>query len=220
MATLTLTVGASTDDASLMDGSGYQDSNTTESVGACGNSPTPTDSGQGWRYTAVTLAAADTINSAFQKLMKDTTEFSQHNNRWTCEAADNATTFSVTVPPGQRAIVATIIVDQTNILTLDVTVYNYPNAGADQTSYGAAIANVTGRAGWASGNALNLINQSKQDAGQNTGFSRKSFHTWDSATASSEPQLVIDYTAGAAASASASQMAARQGQRTGYGVHR
>lgn len=145
----------------------------------------------------MTLAGSDTINSAILKLMKSTTQFSTQDNRWTCVNEDNTATFSSGSAPGSRAIVATITAESNNLNETTGTVYNFPRAGADQTSFGGAVANVTARGGWASGNALAVVNQSKQDAGQTAGFARKIWHTWDSATASSEPQLVIDYTAGA-----------------------
>lgn len=195
MATLTLSVGASADDAKL-DDVGYDDSATTFNVGHPG-SPTATDSGQGWRFTNVTLGVADTINSAILKLMKSGTQFSTQANRWTCVNEDSTATFSSGSAPGSRAIVATIVAESNNVNETDGTVYNFPRAGADQTSFGGAVANVLARGGWASGNALAVVNQSKQDAGQGAGFSRKLWNAWDSSVASSEPQLVIDYTAGA-----------------------
>lgn len=200
-ATLTLTVGASTDDAVLND-SGYQDDSTTSSaaevIGQPGAATTAANSGQGWRFTNVTLAAADTVNSANLKLMKSGTQFSTYANRFTAIAEDNTATFSSGSAPGSRAITTgSIAVESLNTNQVDGTVYNHPSTGALQTTLGAAVAAVTARAGWASGNALAIVNQSKQDASQGAGFSRKTFHDWDSAVASSEPQLVIDYTAGA-----------------------
>lgn len=197
MATLTLTVGASADDARLSD-LGYDDTETAMQVGGTGT--TNANHGQGWRFTNVTLSSTDTINSAILKLMKSTTQFSQQNNHWTCMAADNIATFSSGAPPGSYAPVATIVDDQNNVNETTGTVYNFPRSAGNQTTFGGAIANVLARAGWASGNALAVGNNLDQDTGEYTTFARKLWHTYDSTTASSEPQLVIDYTAGAAAS--------------------
>lgn len=196
MATLTLTLGASADDQVLND-IGYDDTNTVMIVGTPGSAATAADSGQGWRFLNVTLAGADTVTSAVMKLMKSGTQFSQFNCRWTAIDEDNTATFSAGSPAGARSIVtASIAVDATNVNHVDGTVYDLPSTAGLRTTLGAAIEAVLNRAGWASGNALGIVNQSKQDASQGTGFSRKNWHSWDSATASSEPQLVITYTAG------------------------
>jgi len=192
MATLTLTLGASADDA-LINDLAYDDTATTMNVGGVGSAP-QANYGEGFRFTNVTLAGADTINSAILKLMKSGTQWSTQDNRWTCVDADNTPTFSSGNPPGSRAIVATIVDESNNVNETDGTVYNFPRGSGDQTAFGGAIANVTGRAGWASGNALAVVNNSDQDASAHQTFTRKSFHTWDSSVGSSEPQLVIDYT--------------------------
>lgn len=202
MATLTLTVFSSTDDAVIND-IGYADSTLVSAsagnIGTPGPATTAANSGQGWRFTGVTLSASDTINSAILKLMKNGTAFSQQNNRWTFANEDNAATFSSGSAPGSRAIVASPITDNNNVNETTGTVYNFPRSGANQTTFGARLASVLARGGWSSGNAVAVINQSKQDASQGTGFNRKVWHDWDSATASSEPQLVIDYTPGVTA---------------------
>lgn len=195
MATLTLTLAASSDDALVSD-LAYDATGTTMQVGGT-NSTSAANTGQGFRFTNVTIAAADTINSVILKLMKSATVFSTQNNRWVFANEDNSATFSSGSPPGSRAIVATIVPDSNNLNETDGTVYNFPRAGADQITLGTSLAAVKNRAGWASGNAVSLINNSKQDASFVGTSARKAWHTWDSATASSEPQLVIDYTAGA-----------------------
>lgn len=193
MATLTLTVGASADDALISD-LAYDDANGTMGVGGVSNVPLA-NYGQGWRFTSVTLAGADTINSALVRLTKNGTQFSAQDNRWTCVDADNTPTFSAGNPPGSRAIVATKVTDSNSLNEIDATQYDFPRAGADQISFGAAIANVTGRGGWASGNALAVVNNSDQDASAFENFARKNWWTFDHGSA--QPQLVIDYTAGA-----------------------
>lgn len=195
MATLTLTVGATADDARVND-LGYDNTETAMQVG--GANTTTGNYGQGWRFLNVTLGGSDTINSAILKLMKSTTQFSNQVNRWTFAAEDNAATFSSGSPPGLRAIVASPVADTNNLNETDTTVYNFPRSAPNQVTLGARLASVTARGGWASGNAVAIVNNSKQDASANTTSARKLFHTWDSATGSSEPQLVIDYTAAAA----------------------
>lgn len=195
MATLTLTVAASADDA-LVDNLGYADTGTTMGVG--GTNTTNANHGQGWRFLNVTLTAADTATSVVLKLMKSATAFSQQDNHWTCMAADNIATFSSGAPPGSYAPVATVVNDQNNVNETDATVFNFPRAGAGQTSFAGAINNVLARAGWASGNALAVGNNLDQDTGEYTTSARKFWHSWDSATVGSEPQLVITYTPGAA----------------------
>lgn len=215
MATLTLTAAASSDDA-MLDDNGYDDTLNYMNIGTPGAAVTPADSGSGWRFTNVTLNTTDVINSAILKLMKITTSFAQQNNRWTFANEDNSATFSSGSPPGSRAIVATIVVDNNNVNETDGTVYNFPRAGSDQITFGVALALVTARGGWASGNAVSAINQSKQDVLQGSGFARKTFHSFDSSVSASEPQLTIDYTV-AAAPASSNPSQVRSGRQTGIG---
>lgn len=199
MATLTLTVGASADDGVIND-IGYDDTGTTMLVGTPGPATTAANSGQGWRFTNVTLTGADTVTSAVMKLMKSGNNWNTVNYRWTAIDEDNTPTFSSGNAPGSRAIVSASIAAQSlNVSLTNGVVYDRPSTGALQTTLGAAIEAVINRAGWASGNALGIVNQSKQDASQQAGFSREDYHTYDSATASSEPQLVITYTAGGGA---------------------
>lgn len=197
MAVLTLTVAASADDA-LIDDVGFNATNTTMQVG--GTNTTNVNHGQGWRFTGVTLTAADTATSVALKLMKSGLQFSQQDNHWTCMAADNIATFSSGAPPGSFAPVATIINDQNNVSEADATVFSFPRSAGNQTSFAGAINNVLARGGWASGNALAVGNNLDQDTGEYTTSARKTWHTWDSVTAASEPQLVITYTPGATSS--------------------
>jgi len=194
MATLTLTVSASADDAVLND-IGFSETADPMIVGTPGASPTATNSGQGWRFTGASALDGATINSAILKLMKAGTQWSQQDNRWTCADEDSPATFSEGSPPGSRAIVATIVGESNNVNEIADTVYNFPRSSGNQTSFGGSVQNAVDRAGFT--DTLAVINQSKQDVSQGSGFVRKNWHSWDSATASSEPQLVIDYTAGA-----------------------
>lgn len=197
MATLTLTVGASSDDAVIDEfEGGYNDTSTFHFMGQMGSSP-PANFGTGLRFTNVTLTGADTINSASLKLMKDTTEFITVPWRLAVIDADNTATFSSGSPPGARAIVATITTESVNTNHTDGTVYTFPTTGTPQATFGGAMAGVFDRGGWASGNALGIVNSSDQDAGVSNGFGRETYHMYDSSVSASEPQLVIDYTAGA-----------------------
>jgi hypothetical protein len=194
MATLTLTVAASTDDAYIHAGVGYDDGFAAMTAGGVGVGP-PANYGQGWRFTNVTLTAADTINSAYLSMMKNGTEWKLVTHRWTCVNEDNTPTFSSGNPPGSRSISATIVAESNDVNTTDGTVYEFPDSSGDKVTFGAAVASVIARGGWASGNALAVVNNSDQDASANENNSNKSYHTWDSSVSASEPQLVIDYTA-------------------------
>ena len=195
MATLTLTLAASADDAALSD-LGYDDSGTTMNVGATGTSSG--NYGQGWRFTNVTLTSADTVTSVKLQLVKNGDQWVTYINRFTCINEDNTAAFSSGSPPGSRAIVATIVVDNTNVNELGGTTIDLPHASGDQDSLAAAVQAVINRAGWASGNAIAIVNNSAQDASAETGFARKSFYTYNNG-AGFEPKLVITYTPGAAA---------------------
>ena len=196
MATLTLTVGASADDAIIND-SAYDDTGTTMNVGGVGTSPN-TNFGQGWRFTGVTLNGSDTVTSAVMKLMKSSTQWLTCDHRWTAILEVNTATFSSGSAPGSRSIATNIAGESLNVNHTDGTVYDLPSTGGLQSTLGAAIDEVISQGSWASGNALAVVNNSDQDASANQTFGRESYHTYDSSTSSSEPQLVITYTPGAA----------------------
>ena len=200
MATLTLTVAASADDAVIDEFTGgYDDTSTFQFYGQPGASP-PSNYGAGLRFTNVTLTGADTITSAQIKLMKDTTEFINVPWRLAVVDQDNTATFSSGSPPGARAIVATIAFESVNTNHTDGTVYSFPVNATQQGNLGTALGTVFDRGGWASGNAVAIVSSSDQDASVTLGYGRETHHNYDSSVASSEPQLVITYTAGAAAS--------------------
>lgn len=196
MATLTLTVGASSDDAVIDEFTGgYDDTSTFQFYGQPGSSP-PSNFGAGLRFTNVTLTGADTINSVTLKLMKDTTEFINVPWRLAAINQDNTATFSSGSPPGSRAIVATIASESVNVNHTDGTVYSFPTTATPQADLVTAVSAVFDRGGWASGNALGIVSSSDQDSGVTNGFGRETHHNYDSSVSASEPQLVIDYTAG------------------------
>lgn len=194
MAQLVLTTLANADDLGIADA----EASNPMSVGGVTTTPIA-GHGQGWRFDGVTLTGADTISSAVLSLMKNGTLFSLQENRWTVEDSDDAAQFSTSSPtrPGDRAIL-TPIGDSQDSNQTDGTRYDFPYAGADQTTLGARIATVLDRAGWASGNAIAILNNSDQDASAVQSFARKNFHDHNSATANSEPTLTITYTAAAA----------------------
>lgn len=204
MATLAIDVAASTDDAVVTSSGGYNNTDTVILVGGLGTATT--DGGQGWRFDNVTLTSADTINTAHISQMKSGSAWSSIAIRITAIDEDDTATFSSGSPPGARAIVsASIGVETPDVNRTSGTRYNIPAGSTPRATLAAAITAVIARGGWASGNAIGIVNNSEQDASYNTGFARENFHSWDSATASSEPQLVIDYTAGATAKAAPSR---------------
>lgn len=175
---------------------GYNDDRAFMFFGSPGN-PIPTNGGMGLRFTNVTLSGADTINAARISLVKDTTEWYTVNWRLAVVDADNTPTFSSGNPPGSRAIVAgQVAAESLNANHTDGSTYTFPTTAPLQATLGAAIAAVLARGGWASGNALAVVNQSDQDAGAQTTGQAETFSTWDAPTALA-PQLIIDYTAGA-----------------------
>lgn len=201
MATLTLTVGASTDDAVLetIFSGAYNDSEAFMFFGSPGN-PIPTNGGMGLRFTGVTLTAADTLTAAVLSMVKDTTEWFTVNWRLAVVDADNTPTFSAGNPPGSRAIVAaSIAAESVNTNHTNGSTYTFPTAGGGQTTLAAAISAVLARGGWSSGNAIAVVNQSDQDASAQTTGQDETYSSWDAPTAQA-PQLIITYTPGAAPS--------------------
>lgn len=200
MATLTLTIAASAGDRSRVRD---LDNVSPMYLGGVGTSGSNVAYGHGWRFVSVTLLGADTVTSAVLKLMKNGTAAGQLASRLTCTAEDNrAANWNANSPnrPGDPAIQSgSIAAETTNVTHTDGVVYDFPTTGTLQGTLGAAIEATVNRAGWASGNALGIVDNSDQDASASETFSRKAFHDFESATASSEPQIVITYTAGAIA---------------------
>lgn len=201
MATLTLTVAASTDDANLSD-AGYSDNEATMVFGGTGSNPA--NHGSGFRFTGGGALDGATINSAYLYLMKSGGAWQGIATRLTTEAADSGATFSSGSPPGSRAIATNIADDIPDRNMIDGTFYDFPSNNGDKTTLGAAIQEVTDRAGYT--DTLVVVCNSDQDAGAYTTFARSPFHTYDSGTADSEPQLVIDYTAAAGPAATTGYM--------------
>lgn len=200
MATITLTVAANDDDwitdqdynASSNGGAG-----TAIRLGGVGDTP-PAGHGQGFRFTGAGALDGATINGAYLSLMKNGTAWVNLTTRLTFQDADAPATFDGTTgQPGDRAIVGTNIVDYAvDVNRTDGTRYQFPEV-ADQDVLAANLQSVTDRAGFVS--VLALISNSDQDASAYANFGRTDFHPFESATSNSEPQLVVDYTAAAAA---------------------
>lgn len=200
--TLNPSVSASADDARVSD-LGY--SHTTNTIGVGGNGTSTGNTGQGWRFLNITLTGSDTVDTVRLDLVKHGDAWVTITNRWTFIAEDNTATFSSGNPPGARAIVSgTPIVDDSGINRTDGTTYPFPPS-ASQDNLALLMQEVIDRAGWASGNALAIVNNSKQDASAQSGFARTTFATWDHTTHAA-PILVVDYTAGGAAAELASSV--------------
>ncbi len=203
MATLTLTCAANNDDVYVMQGG--SGSGSPLLWGGTG-SPMPTGGGVGLSFPSATLVGADTINSAYVSMMKSGAQFITVSVRLAVVDEDNRGSFTTSSPnrPGDPAIVAGTIPDTSdNISYSDGARYEWPRA-ADTTgraNLGTLLAAVFDRGGWASGNSVCVVCNSAQDASAYTTTARINVHSVESATASSEPQLVIDYTAAAAGAA-------------------
>jgi hypothetical protein len=197
MATLTITGSANGHDRERVRD---LDNNVPWRLGGVGSSGSNTAYGMGFRAINVTLSGTDTITDAYMDVLKSSTQFSQMDQRWVFTDEDNrGANWSASSPnrPGDPAIQSSFIaVDTANISHTDAVRYQFPSDGTEQGTLGSGGDATISRAGWASGNALAVVCNSDQDASAYENFSRKSFHDVDSATASSEPSLVITYTAG------------------------
>jgi hypothetical protein len=201
VATLTLTVAANSDDYEFSDA---DNPNSGNPIRLGGVNTTTAGHGIGFRFDNVTLTSADTITSVRLSLMKSGSQWSQMSCRWAFENSDDAAPFSGSSPnrPGDRPIVSGSIADQSlDRNETDGTRYEFPSTTPLRTTLAAGLTAVLARGGWVSGNAVALICNSDQDASAYTTSARKNFHGYESATASSEPQLIIDYTPGSSGTA-------------------
>lgn len=198
MATLTLTIASNGDDREISD---LDDPNSSLYMRVGGVSTTPlAGHGIGFRFTNVTLTGADTINNVIISLYKETTHWTNQADRWTFQDVDSASAFTGTSPnrPGDPAVVTTNIAAEThNINHADNTRYSLPTTTPLRETLAANLSTVLDRGGWASGNAVALVCNSDQDTSAVASSARKSWAAYDHADASSEPQLIIDYTAAA-----------------------
>lgn len=196
MAQLILTIAASGDDITWDGLLTYSDraSATDLLIGGVGGTP-GANYGHGFRFTNATIPVGATITRVRFRVMKQGTQFSSQADRWCFAAEDNCAAFSVGSPPGSRAITTNIADETNNTNETDGSVIDLPRSTTlQQTTLAAALQEVINRAGWASGNAIGLLDNSDQDASAFQNTQRKNWHSFDSAVASSEPQLVIDYT--------------------------
>ncbi len=190
---LDLTIAAGTDDVAYND-IAYDDTATTGPVGGVGTSPNASY-GQGFRFNNVTLTRGAEITSAYLTLMKDGAESTNVCWRLTAIEEDDTATFSSGSPPGARAIVNEYIAAETvNSSHSNNTAYSYPTSTGLRTMLGLAITQVVGRAGWASGNDLAIVNNSDQDNSACESSAREVYRMYDYGTpATNAPKLHIDY---------------------------
>lgn len=191
-------VAASTDDASLMAFTGYQETDTAMLVGAVGSAGV-TNSGQGWRFTGITVPKGSTCTRAFLIMKKSGADFISLSCRWGVVQEDNSPTSSSGNPFGSRAISTNIAAGDDGGNMADLQMRDFPNSYSRQATLGAAFTELFARGGWSSGNAAVVFCNSKQDASQETGFGRANFKTYDNA-AGDAATLYLYYTAPASAS--------------------
>lgn len=174
--------------------------------GGVGTSPAA-GYGIGFSFPSCTLTNADTITGAYLSLMKSGGASGAIQARLVAVDEDNRGSFTTTNPnrPGDPAIVSAqiAVVNLASTSYTDGVRYEFPPS-ADTTgraTLGASLQAVLARGGWASGNSICVVCNSDQDASAYNTFSRLVFHDHNSATANSEPHLVIDYTPAAAGKA-------------------
>jgi hypothetical protein len=203
VATLDLVTAANSDDIEISDLSGA----SPIRFGGVSTGPLA-GYGIGFSFPNCTLTGADTINSAYLSLMKSGTNAGTSiQARLVAVDEDNRGSFTTSSPnrPGDPAIVSAqiAVVNLGSATYTDGVRYEFPPASdtTGRATLAASLAAVFDRGGWASGNSICVVCNSAQDASAYQTFSRSPFHDHNSATANSEPHLVIDYTAGGATKA-------------------
>jgi len=197
---LTLTVAANSDDVQVIDGAAG--SGSPLFWGGVGTTM-PVGGGVGFSFPSATITGAETVNSAYMQVMCAANSTIQVDVRLVVVDEDNRGSFTTSSPnrPGDPAIVAgTIPQTNDNIAYTSGNTYQWPRS-ADTTgraNLATLPAAVFDRGGWASGNSVCVVCNSDQDASAYQNFSRITIHSFESATALSEPQLIIDYTAAVA----------------------
>lgn len=184
MATLSVQVGASTDDAQQQhDGTNFNNN----SIGVRFSSGTTASTAYiaGLRFTNVTIPAGATINSASLQLFMFASDDDILCDIY-CEDADNPGTFSgsATGPSSRTLTAAATAWDATNVS-------GSTDAWVTAPDISAAVQEVVDRAGWASGNALVVLLKGRVSA---TVRSSRT-HTWDYDTTKA-PKLDIVYSTG------------------------
>lgn len=201
--TITPSVGASSDDACETETGSYSHTDTTLLFGGVGGGTvSSTAYGQGFRFTSIGIANGDTVDLAYLTLVCGSNQWNTVSVRMTAIDEDNTATFSSGSQPGSRSIVSSYIaVEDPNQNKSGGTAYDYPttDSGGLQSTLGDAINEVVNRAGWSSGNALGIVNNSYQDPLAEETYARHSFATYDHATYNA-PQLTIEYTEAAGGS--------------------
>lgn len=197
MATLTLDVAASADDAGVRASDLNNLDLTNTQMMLPGNPESVrTRGGWGWRFTGVTLAQGTTVNSATMTLVCSTGSWSSKVWRWVAIAQDNTAAFANSSGnfPGDRPISSNIAPETLDLNRVAGTSYTLPTTGTLQQTLGAAIGEVVGRAGWSSGNALAIVVNSAQDPASSLNNSGEGYAAYDHATYA-PARLAIDYTA-------------------------
>ena len=156
MTTLTVSVAASADDAYDYDLT-YSDTDAHMCMGdAFGGS---SNASNGFRFLNVTIPAGSTINSAFWDGYNNYGGgYATHvKTLFYCEAADNPATFSlISRPSGRTKTTANVAWDSNSGSTPDNTYFSA--TGTPPPDIKTCIQEVVDRGGWASGNALVVLN--------------------------------------------------------------
>jgi hypothetical protein len=155
------------------------------------------DYGQGFRFTNITIPQGSTVTSAHLSIVCTNNNWIGTDVRLTAIDEDNTPTFSGGNLPGSRPITSAHIAAQTpNVSRSAGERVDYPTTGVLQQTLGAAINVVVNRAGWSSGNALAVVNNSDQDPGAAVTFGRAEYRAFEfGSPAINGPKLHIVYTA-------------------------
>lgn len=159
MATLTVQVAASSDDAAVnQTKSVYQETDVWLVNDSSKNGASQTYT-VGLRFQSVTIPQGATINAAtldiYVRAIKDDVNVDIH-----AEAADNAATFASTNTPEDRTRTTASVLWSATGLTDGTT-----DAWATSPDIASVVQEVVNRAGWTSGNSLAIICRGRIDAG-------------------------------------------------------
>lgn len=190
MATLTVQVLASSDDARNLDPNSTASLVTT--TNHLGKFNTTDKYWEGFRFNSVTIPQGATINSAiFDLYSSGTAAGTTAKVIYYGNAVDNATTFNTTTekPQSKTRTTATVTKDYTVASWNPTTGF-----GVETVDLAAIVQEIVNRAGWVSGNSLSIIGFDNGSADTNyIGYS-----TFDRAV-DRGAKLTIDYTVAAAA---------------------
>ena len=132
------------------------------------------------RFPGVTVPQGATVDSAVLAVVSSTPKTAEGTATMRCHASNNS----------PRATTGTDVAALTRTTASTSVTWQATAAGQTKTgSVTAPVQEIINRAGWVSGNALQIIFQTTNVPNFNFGF-----YTWDNG--SDVPQLTIDYTAG------------------------